>query len=160
MKFKVGDYIVYKKEVCQIKDIKKGDLDNLYYILKPIDDDSLKIEIPVGNAFLREPIKKEKINDIIAKIPSISIIECNEKLIEVEYKNLLYNGDYEDLIKIIKTTYLRNKRRIDNKKKIGDKDDYYFKKAEKYLYNEFSIALGKSFDETKEYIIEQVSLLE
>ena len=45
---------------------------------------------------------------------------------------------YEDLIKIIKTTYLRNKERIDNNKKIGGTDDEYFKQAEKYLYNEFS----------------------
>ena len=35
-------------------------------------------------------------------------------------------------------------------------DDSYFKKAEKYLYNEFSIVLNKTYDETKEYVINEV----
>lgn len=80
-------------------------------------------------------------------------------MIEAEYKNLLSSGSHEDLIKIIKTTYLRNKKRLDNKKKIGDKDNYYFKKAERYLYNEFSISLNMSFENTKDYITEQVASL-
>ena len=63
---------------------------------------------------------------------------------------------YEDLIKIIKTTYLRNKERIDNNKKIGGTDDEYFKQAEKYLYNEFSVALNMSYDDTKKYVIDKV----
>lgn len=96
---------------------------------------------------------------LIARIPEIDVISCNEKLIEAEYKNLLSSGSHEDLIKIIKTTYLRNKKRLDNKKKIGDKDNYYFKKAERYLYNEFSISLNMSFENTKDYITEQVASL-
>ena len=47
---------------------------------------------------------------------------------------------------------MRNKNRIDIKRKIGEKDDAYFKKAEKYLYTEFSIALNLSYEETKEYV--------
>lgn len=68
----------------------------------------------------------------------------------------MQSGTHEDLIKIIKTTYLRNKERTENNKKIREIDDSYFKKAEKYLYNEFSIVLNKSFEETKEYIINKV----
>ena len=32
----------------------------------------------------------------------------------------------------------------------------YFKNAEKYLYNELSISLDLSFDDTRKYIIDQV----
>jgi len=93
-------------------------------------------------------------------IPKIKVIENSSKLIENDYKELLKSGSFEDLIKIIKTTYLRNNDRILNNKKKGDKDDYYFNLAEKYLYTEFSIVLGMDFNETKEYIINEVMKIE
>ena len=46
-----------------------------------------------------------------------------------------------------------------NKKKTSDKDSNYFNRAEKYLYNELSIALNMTFDETKEYVISKVQEL-
>jgi CarD family transcriptional regulator len=150
--FNVGSFIVYKKSVCKIKEIKN----NKSYILIPIDDNSLKIEVPIDNSFLRSLITKEEINKIINEIPSIPIIEENDKLIESAYKEHLKRGSYRDLISIIKTTYLRNKRRIDEKKKLSEKDTNYFNLAEKYLYNELSVAMNMSFDEVKEYIISKM----
>ena len=146
--FNVGSFIVYKKSVCKIKEIKN----NKSYILIPIDDNSLKIEVPIDNSFLRSLITKEEINKIINEIPSIPIIEENDKLIESTYKEYLKRGSYRDLISIIKTTYLRNKRRIDEGKKLSEKDTNYFNLAEKYLYNEFSVVLNKSFDYTKKFV--------
>ena len=46
----------------------------------------------------------------------------------------------------------KNKERIDNKKNIISRDEKYFKLAEKYLYNELSIVLNKTIEETKEFI--------
>lgn len=151
--FNTGDFVVYKRDVCKIVNIK-----NEYYVLVPITDNSLKISVPVTNkfGFIRNLISKNEIMEIIKKIPNIETIETNDKLIENEYKNLMNTGSHEDLIKIIKTTYLRNKERIDNNKKIGDKDNNYFSLAEKYLYNEFAIVLNMSYDDTKKYVIEQV----
>ena len=65
----------------------------------------------------------------------------------------------EDLIKIIKTTYLRNKEREETGKKIADKDQTFFEQAEKYLYNELSIALNMNYQEIKNYIIEYINKL-
>ena len=98
-----------------------------------------------------------QIKEIIKKIPEIGIIETNNKLIENEYRELLNENSRENLIKIIKTTYLRNKERLDNNKKIGDKDNYYFNLAEKYLYTEIAIVLNISYDEACEYIKKEVS---
>lgn len=78
-------------------------------------------------------------------------------MIENEYKILLQNGTHEDLIKIIKTTYLRNKNRLNQNKKISETDDKYFKLAERYLYSEFSIILNMNLEETKEFIINKLS---
>lgn len=157
--YKVGDYVVYKREVCEVISIKEKEFMNMdYYVLVPISDDTLKIDVPVNNkmGYLRPLITKKEVEDIIKTIPNIKPIISIDRLIENEYRNLLNTNKHEDLIKIIKTTYLRNKERLDNNKKIGGKDDEYFKQAEKYLYSEFSIVLGMSYDETKKYVIEKV----
>lgn len=155
-----GDLLVYKKDVCEVEDVKiKYHRDMDYYILTPKIDKSLKIQIPTNSNAIRSLITKEKIDEIIKNIPSIKIIETESKNLENYYKQLMQNGTHEDLIKIIKTTYLRNKERIDNNKKTTDKDNYYFNQAELYLYNEFSIVLGLSYEETKEYIINEVNKL-
>lgn len=155
--FNIGDYVVYYKDVYKIIDIKEKYINDIdYYILTKVNDESLKLSIPTNNKYIRKLLNREKVMDIINNILNIDIIDYDDKMIENEYKRLLSNGTHEDLIKIIKTTYLRNKERIDNKKKISDKDKNYFDLAEKYLYTEFSIVLNMSFNETKEYIINKV----
>lgn len=122
----------------------------------PVMDESLKIEVPVNSDFIRNVIDKNTANEIIDNIVNIDVININDKLIESEYKRLLHDGGYEGLIKIIKTTYLRNNERINNKKKISEKDDNYFNLSEKYLYSEFAIALGISYDDVKDYVIKRI----
>ena len=158
--YKLNKYIIYKREVCKILEIlPKYYNNNDYYLLSPLSDSSLTIKIPIENKNIRELISKKEVERIIKKIPNIDIVAPNDKNIENIYKELLNNGTHEDLIKIIKTTYLRNKERIDNNKKTTDKDNYYFNLAEKYLYEEFEIVLNMTYDETKEYVIKKVSTL-
>lgn len=161
--FHKDDYVVYKRDVCLIREIRINPNNHFeYYILNPIEDASLTLEIPISNSngFLRELISKEEMEKVIARIPDIKIIESDDKLIEKEYKRLIATGEYDDLIKIIKTTFLRNKARLDKNKKVGDKDNFYFEKAEKCLYNEFGMVLNMSFDETKKYVHEIVQKIE
>ncbi len=128
--------------------------------MAPIDDDSLTINIPVEDkmGFLRDIISIDKANELIRKIPKINPIEdINEKNIEGKFKELLNDGGYENLVRIIKTTYLRNESRVNNKKKASEKDTTYFDLAEKYLYNELSIALNMTVNEVKNYIFKIVN---
>ena len=156
--FNIGDYVVHKKTICTIEKIKENYFrGNDYYVLKPIKDTTLVINVPVENNVLRKPLSKEEVENMINSIPSIEPISTNDRFIENEYRELLNTNRHEDLIKIIKTTYLRNKERLDNNKKESSKDSEFFKLAEEYLYNEFAIALGLTFDETKEYVIEKVT---
>lgn len=155
--YSVGDYIMYFKDVCKIVDIKENYINNTdYYLLEKVNDNSLKLSIPINNKAIRNLLTKDEVLEIINNILKIDVITYNEKTIENEYKRLLSTGKHEDLIKIIKTTYLRNKERLDNKKKISDKDKSFFDLAEKYLYTEFSIVLNMTFDETKNFIINKV----
>jgi len=156
--FNIGDYVVHKKTICKIIEIKENYFKGSdYYILKSLKDDTLKISVPVDSNILRRPLSKEEVEEMIDNIPNIEPIVSNDRFIENEYRELLNNNNHEDLIRIIKTTYLRNKERLDNNKKISSKDNEFFELAENYLYNEFAIALGLSFDETKEYVINRVA---
>ena len=146
------EYVVYRKETCKIIAIK----DN-YYVLEPISDKTLKIQVPINSSLLRDLITKEQIDKILREIPTIKEIDSSDRLIENAYKELLKSGTYEDLVKVIKTTYLRNEKRKNNNKKISDKDNYYFNQAENYLYAEFSIVLGLSYEDTKKYVIDMIS---
>lgn len=152
----IGEYIIYRRDVCKIIDIKKNHLNQLdYYVLVPIKDITLHIDVPIDNrlGYIKDLMSREEVETLIQKIPDISIIEDDDWHLEGRYKELLDSGEHENLIKIIKTTYLRNKHRLDNKKKISEKDKYYFDLAEHYLYDEISVILNMSFDETKEYVI-------
>ena len=149
--YKVNDYVVYMHETCKILEIKSIN-DNMYYVLEPINDKSLKISVPSLNKNIKNVISMDEINNLISNIPNILVLEDSNKNLDIKYKELLNNNSYEDLIKIIKTTYLRNMNRLNNRKKISDKDEYYFLLAEKYLYSEMSITLNISIDEVREYI--------
>lgn len=145
------DYIVYRKETCKIIGKEDG-----YYKLVPINDTSIKYKVPVKSNFLKKVITKEEIDRLLLEIPEINTIDLGEKQIEQEYKELMKSGTHEDLVKIIKTSYLRNQIRILNNKRISEIDDEYFRRAEKYLYEEIGIVLNLSFENTKEYIINKL----
>ena len=49
--------------------------------------------------------------------------------------------------------------RLDQNKKISEKDEQYFNQAERRLYNELSISLQLTFDETRQYVIDSVKAL-
>lgn len=158
--YNLGDLIIYKKDVCQITQIKEKYINYIdYYVLTPTIDKSLKIQIPTNSKDIRSLITKEKVSEIIQSIPTIDIIKNDAKNLENDYKQLMQQGTHEALIKIIKTTYLRNKERLDNNKKTTDKDNYYFNQAEQYLYNELSVVLGLNYEETKDYIVKEVEKL-
>lgn len=158
--YKINDYVIYKKDVCKVKDIRKNKINNReYYILVPIDDESLIIDTPVDNrmGYLKSIMSKDEADALINNICNIAPIDNGlDKYIDKKYKELLYNGNHEDLIKIIKTTYLRNTERIKNNKKVSERDYDYFNKAEKYLYNELSIVYNMNFEEVKNYIINRM----
>lgn len=156
--YQKNSYVVYRKDVCQIQDIVKRKMDEKeVYQLIPLKDNSLKIEVPVDSDLLRPVISKEETKKLIESIPNIHpLTEIQDKYIESEYRNHLQNGTYSDLITIIKTTYLRNQKRKEEKKKPSEKDIYYFELAEQYLYQEFAVALDMTTEDVKQYIIQTI----
>lgn len=161
--FNIGDYVVYKREVCKITDIKKNFIGGKdYYVMHNVNDKSLTINIPMENrlGLLRSIISKQQAENLIDSIFEISVSTSNDRMIENEYKVLMNSNKLEDLIKLIKMIYLRNEERVSNGRKMNETDDIYFKKAENILYSEIALALEMSYDEVKNYIIEKVGNIE
>ena len=153
----VGDYVIYQEQVCQIKEQKMNEFTNLEsFILVPVTDASLKLNVPVNNPNIKNLMTKEEIKNLISLMPSIPLIDIEDKLLENEYKRLYHSGSKEDLIKIIKTTYKRNQERLNHNKKISEKDNKYFTLAENLLYSEIATVFGISLEEAKEYILANV----
>ena len=79
---KIGDFIVYKRDVCKVIDYLENYYNNTdYYRLIPVNDNSLKVDIPVNNKYIRNILSKSEVNNIINNIPNIKTIEVTDKLI-------------------------------------------------------------------------------
>lgn len=146
------EYIVYRKEVCKIVGLE----DNVYK-LEPVGDSSIKYRVPTDSNLLKPVITKKKIEELLKEIPEIDIINNTEKQIEQTYKELMKSGTHEDLVKIIKTTYLRNKKRMENNKKLSEIDTEYFNRAEKYLYEEIGVSLNMDMEKVREYLLKKLN---
>jgi len=154
---KVGELVVFRKDVCKIIEVSENAFNHVMsYTLIPITDESLKMNVPVNNENIRELMSKEEALSLMKNIESIPIINVEDKLIEAEYKRLLKEEKNDGLLQIIKTTYLRNQKRISANKKVSDKDKTYFELAEKYLFTELATVLDLTVDEAKNMILEKL----
>lgn len=61
--FDVGEYVVYRTNVCKVVELEKGYIDNKdYYILEPVNDLSLTVKIPTDKSanLIRNVISEKK----------------------------------------------------------------------------------------------------
>lgn len=162
--YKINEVVMYRNEVCEIKEIKKNKINNKdYYVLNPLvkTNTHTVYEVPCANIAnnIKNIMSKKEVEDLINEIPSIETLEFKSSMAKNRYQELLKSGNRKDLVKIIKTTYLNNEERLKNNKKIGSVDDYYFKMAEDLLYKEIAAVLGLSLEETRLYITNKIKSL-
>ena len=77
-----------------------------------LTDASLRLNVPVDNPNIKTLMSEEEIKQLIHLIPRVPVIDVDDKMLENEYKKLYHSGNKEDLIRIIKTTYMRNQERL------------------------------------------------
>jgi RNA polymerase-interacting CarD/CdnL/TRCF family regulator len=159
--YKVNDVVMYRRNVCKVVGLSEtGAGGEAIYDLVPYDtqDGSVRMQVPVSNkgGHLRSLITRKEIRDLIKKTPSVQCLDSKPANMKSQYANLLKSDSLQDLICIIKTSYLRNKARADQHKKLASIDDEYLHKAEKYLYDELSVALDMTFDQSKAYFNKEV----
>ena len=159
--FQVNDVVIYGHHgVCEITDIgtllmPMADKEKLYYTLRPIYHKESAVYAPVENRriIMRPVITRETAETLIRRIPEIETVWIlNEKAREVQFKEAMHTCDCEELIKIIKTLYLRKQQRIESGKKVTVVDEKYFRQAEDKLYEELAYVLGMEKKEISDYI--------
>lgn len=156
--YKINDYLIYKREVCQVKALTKINNQD-YYILENKADSSLKISVPLKEErnLLRPLSTFKEITKALDNIDNIKPLNLTDRNLEEQYKSLLQGNTLEDLIVIMKTTYLRNEVRKSNKKHLGDKDTYYQELSEKFLFNEVAYSMQISYDDAKELVLNKLA---
>lgn len=163
--FKKGDYVIYGSTgICCVMGVTSIDVDGipkdrLYYILHPEGKPGSKVFIPVDNEKLviRKVISKEEAEELIEEIPQIEILDIsNDKLREEKYKECIQSCDCRKLIRIIKTIYLRDKKRMEQGKKATAIDERYLRLAEENLYAELSMLLGIPQNHMENYITSRI----
>ncbi|MCF0114281.1 MAG: hypothetical protein HUJ56_02930 [Erysipelotrichaceae bacterium] len=162
--YQIQDVVMYRRVVSTVVDIKRDRRKKqTYYILEPYHTTgpSTRFEVPVENkaGHLKPLMTQSELEELIVQIPSIEIVTLNTSNVKTEYDSLLNSGSREDLIRLIKTTYMRNQHRLSVNKKIGVIDDNYFRRAEQYLYEECSAVLNKSLEDTRAYFRERMRAL-
>lgn len=159
--FQVGEMIIYGKYgVCKV--VAKGKIDmsmldnnKEYYTLQPYKETTAVVYAPVENnkTIMRNVLTREEANDLLKEVSDLEEIWIgNEREREVCYKETLGRCDCRELIKILKTLYLRKQSRLESGKKTTAVDEKYFHLAEEQLYGELSFVLGK----TKEEILREI----
>lgn len=164
--FGIGEYVVCgNKGVCVVEDVAKLDISGVdkerkYYILKPLYMAGSTVYVPVDSAekSMRRVLKRDEAQKLIKEIPDIPLLVItNEKLSEQMYRECIKTNECEDLIKLIKTIYLRKQKRIQAGRKVTAVDAKYFHIAEDSLYGELAVALEMPKDEVEGYIAKEMN---
>lgn len=167
--FEKGGYIVYGTTgVCQVEEITgmkmKGASDEkLYYVLRPCFQKGNTIFTPVNNEkiAMRAVMSKKEAEALVKQIPEIEELnEADDKERERLYKEAIKSCNPGGWIRIIKTSYLRSRKREAEGKRATTVDERYFRAAEEHLYAELAVALGMEKDDVRQYIGQKIELLE
>lgn len=159
--YQIGDYVIYSSSgVCRVEEIGTPkatyvDKTRNYYKLTPLYSTET-IYAPVDTkAFMRPVITRDEAERLVMGIPEVQeeAIECKSiQMLSDHYQSNFESHDCNDLVKLIKTVYTKNRKAKDNGKKMGKIDERYLKRAKELLYGELAIALGISMESVSDYI--------
>ena len=163
--FDMGTMLVHPTYgVCEVVHIGKFDMknvkdDRLYYTLVPLYDSKSKLFIPTDSESigLRPVMTKESALELVESLPDMEPIAVqNEKEREKVFKEMIRNGNCEDISRIIKPRYLRRKARLAAGKKAVALDEKYLFMAREQLYGELAVSLGIEKNGVEDYITRKI----
>ena len=158
--YKIGDTVVYGANgVCEIRDIREEKFAGqsaMYYILS--SENSQTIYVPVENEALTAKMKrllsKGEALEFVRSFPKIKPVEwVNEGRKRNElFKSIILDADRESLVGVIKAIYEKRMESASQGRKLYLADENAFKRAERMLYGELSVAFGIPYDEVAPFI--------
>lgn len=167
--FEAGSYIIYgTKGVCKVEaigsiNVPGVDKRRLYYTLSPIFERSGTIYTPVENSkvAMRNVITREEALKLIQEIPFIEALWIpNDKEREHLFQEALLTCDCREIIRIIKTLYQKNLKRMEAGKNATAMDQRYLQQAQDLLFGEFAIVLEIDKNQVEDYIRESIQARE
>ena len=164
--YNVGDFVMYGTfGICKIDSIEKRDLTGVeqeYYILKHTNSDKNIFYVPTDNAAavskMRPVCSKAEVDSLISHMNSEKPIWiANDVKRKEEYSRIIKDADKHEIIRLIKTLYLRRKELAESGKKLRSTDENYLSLAENMLFEEFAFALDIDRSEVVEYIEKHIA---
>ena len=127
--FNVGDIIIYSAHgLCEIDDICEktyGDTTRTYYVLHPLENSKLIINIPIDShqVVMQKVMEREEAKEILQSFqqPGIEWIE-NARQRTKQYNSLVNTGDRKEIAKVANTLMRKNREANKNKEKMHDHD--------------------------------------
>lgn len=165
--FKLNDIVSYGANgVFSIQSI--GELDfsqtkpnTTYLCLKPLhghkNDCTIYMPVERAKTKLRRTMSKKEAVQLLSQLNNTHSIRLkSENRREAEYKEILQNGDYFEITRLIKTLSDRKAVRLATKKQLTQLDTKYLKIAENMMLDEMSIPLEMNKEQVEAHINQRI----
>lgn len=161
MFFQPGEYVIYGcKGVHRIMDRVMLAMDGSasekeYYVMQPCGKPEGSVYAPVDAAKtnMRRIMTRPEAEQFLRTAPAIQLLDFhNRKLLEDACKECIRSCDPEELMRVIRTLWVRKQERLRQGKKMTLTDIHYMEQAENILYMELSIVFDVPKDEVPELI--------
>ena len=172
--YQAGDYIVYGSTgVCCVESITTPketpalsgfEQDRQFYVLKPLyQTGTVYTPVEQKRVLMRHVITRAEAESFINMIPTIqaqAYYAQSMQELRVHYETATQTYDCADLIELTMSIYAKKQYVEQQKRKFGQVDEHYLKRAEEMLYGEFAVALDIPVEEVQAYIEEKVAAAE
>lgn len=164
--YNVGDIVMYGTfGICKVTAIEKRDFtgeEQEYYILKHTSSEKNTFYVPLRNesalSNMHYVCSKAEVDELISHMNSEELIWIdNDIKRKEEYSRIIKDANKHELIRLIKTLYLRRKELAESGKKLRSTDENYLSLAENMLFEEFAFALDIDRSEVVEYIEKHIA---
>jgi len=162
--FNVGETIIYSTHgLCQIDDICEktyGDTTGTYYVLHPLENARLIINIPIDSEkiAMHNVLNKKEAEEILISFqqPGIEWIE-NARERTKKYKSLVNTGDRTVIAQVAVTLMEKKRESAKDEKKLDGDDRALLAYIENIMYKELAVSLDTSYEEISNKVKHLVS---
>ena len=163
--YTAGQFVRYGTNgICRIEEITTREFAGeklLYYVLKPIGQESATLYVPVHNEKLVSRMQRllsaQEIEQIIGAMKDEQSIWITEDVKRRQFfSEILQSGDRLAMARMIKALFLRRQELLQKRKKLHMADERLLKEAERVLYEEFAYVLDIEENKVMSYIQEKL----
>lgn len=163
--YRPGELIIYGAEgVCRVENVgpihMRGAKEGVdYYTLSPLYREGT-IFAPVDTSVQTRPIlTREQAEGLIDRIHQVDaeVYETtNPRLLNEHYQLSLKSSDCMELVRLIRSIYVKGRHAADKGRRLGQVDERSMKRAQEMLHGELAAALSIPVDQVAGYIASRV----